>query len=148
MKSYLFSLSFSLLLLSATAQNKVEWDGQVSAIGSYSPANDLEAFIGVRYIPELNYSISLDTTKKLDFEASANLSSSLLFHPFSEGTSNSSITPYRIWARYSSKQFELSLGDNNKSSSSEFLLDISSESKILSSWILPTSQDGSLKSLN
>lgn len=110
MKSYLLFISFSLLFLSATAQNKIEWDGQVSAIGSYSPANDLEAFVGVRYIPELNYSISLDTIKTLDFETSANLSSSLLFHPFSEGEGNSSMTPYRIWARYSSKQFELRVG--------------------------------------
>ncbi|MEM6700546.1 MAG: hypothetical protein AAF599_19230, partial [Bacteroidota bacterium] len=110
MRSHIFSISFLLLNFTAAAQNKVEWDGQVSAIGSYSPANDLEAFIGVRYIPELNYGISLDTTKTLDFEASANLSSALLFDPFSEGEGNSSITPYRIWARYASKQFELRVG--------------------------------------
>jgi len=110
MRFCIFFISFSLLYFNAIAQNKVEFDGQVSAVGSYSPANDLEAFTGVRYIPELNYGIALDSIKTLDFEASVNLWSSVLFHPFSEGEGHSNITPYRIWARYSAKQFELRVG--------------------------------------
>ncbi|MGB1204227.1 MAG: hypothetical protein ACPG5B_01205 [Chitinophagales bacterium] len=95
------------------AQNeaqKLAFDGQVSAISSFSPENDLNTFLGIRYIPELSYGFALDSMKMLDFEASANFSSSLLMHPFDSVQTNGDIQPYRIWARYTAKQFELRVG--------------------------------------
>ncbi len=91
-------------------KSKLEFDGQVSVFGSYSPDNSLDVFTGGRYIPELSYEIKLDTNKTLDFEASANISGSVFFHPFDSSITNGSINPYRIWTRYSSKQFELRVG--------------------------------------
>ncbi len=91
-------------------QNKVVYDGQLSIIGSYSPDNELDAFLGGRYIPEFSYGFALDSTKTLDFEASANISGSVLFHPFNASHEDGNIDPYRIWVRYSSNQFELRAG--------------------------------------
>ena len=62
--------------------HKFEFDGQASIYGSYSPKNDLDMFIGGRYLPELNYGYTFKNEYMLDFEASANMYGSLLFHPF------------------------------------------------------------------
>ncbi len=91
-------------------QNKVVYDGQLSIIGSYSPDNELDAFLGGRYIPEFSYGLPLDSTRTLDFEASVNISGSVLFHPFDASHEDGNIDPYRIWVRYSSNQFELRAG--------------------------------------
>ncbi len=108
-KIYSFILFISLAI-SLSAQQKLVFDGQLSLISSYSPDNALSGFAGGRYIPELSYKIPIDTIRFIDFEASANFSASTLVHPFDSSMSDGTISPYRIWARYSSKQFELRLG--------------------------------------
>lgn len=94
------------------AQQKVEFQGQLSMIGSYSPDNQLEGFLGGRYIPELSYLIPMDSmqTRFFDFEASANISGSTSFSLYDTANSDGHISPYRIWARYNAKQFELRVG--------------------------------------
>lgn len=93
-------------------KNKIEFDGQISAIGSFAPDNEKEVFLGVRYIPELSYQIPLDSTKvqSIDFEASVNLTGSMFTHPFQTTDLQADLQPYRLWARYSSKQLELRVG--------------------------------------
>ena len=59
--------------------HKFEFDGQASAYTSYSPKNDLDMFIGGRYLPELNYSYTFKNESMLDFETSANMYGSVLF---------------------------------------------------------------------
>jgi len=98
------------LLPTLSAQTNLEFDGQLSLISSYSPDNELSGFIGGRYIPELSYKIPVDTNRFVDFEASANISGSALFHPFDTASTDRTLSPYRVWARYSSKQFELRVG--------------------------------------
>ncbi|MEZ4884297.1 MAG: hypothetical protein R3E32_06110 [Chitinophagales bacterium] len=94
------------------AQNKVEFDGQISAIGSFAPDNEIDVFLGVRYIPELNYQVPLDSaqTKSFDFEASVNIAGSIFSNSFKTNTTDGDIQPYRIWARYTNKQFEVRVG--------------------------------------
>lgn len=106
------SLCLSILFSITTlfAQQKLEFDGQLSLISSYSPDNELNGFIGARYIPELSYKIPIDSSRFVDFEASANISGSALFHPFDTAYTDGTLSPYRVWARYSSKQFELRVG--------------------------------------
>jgi hypothetical protein len=94
----------------AQENKKLVFDGQASAVGSFSPENTLEWFAGGRYIPELEYRINLDTNRILDFEASANISGSVFFHPFDSSRSDGNLNPYRFWARYSGKQFEFRVG--------------------------------------
>ena len=105
-----FILLCFALPIASFGQNKVVYDGQLSLIGSYSPDNELDAFLGGRYIPEFSYGIVLDSTKTLDFEASVNISGSVLFHPFETSVTDGNIAPYRAWVRYASNQFELRAG--------------------------------------
>ncbi|GAB1404951.1 hypothetical protein MASR1M74_21300 [Lentimicrobium sp.] len=101
-----------LLLLTnlALAQHKFVFDGQLSAFGNYSPDAGLEVMLGGRYIPELNYHLPLSSGNAFDVEASVNVFGSIAFNPFYQSKSDGDIQPYRIWARYTSKQYELRLG--------------------------------------
>ena len=101
-----------LMLLTnlASAQQKLVFDGQLSGFGNYSPDAELEMMLGGRYIPELNYHLPLNSAKALDFEASANIFGTVAFNPFYESKTDGDIQPYRIWARYTGKQYEIRLG--------------------------------------
>lgn len=102
---FLFAIATNVL-----AQQKFEFDGQASVFGSFSPDNKLSGFVGGRYIPRGAYSIKFDSTRLIDFEASANIYGSSTFHPFDSSYTAGDIQPYRIWARYSGKQFEIRVG--------------------------------------
>ncbi|WP_261395238.1 hypothetical protein [Membranihabitans marinus] len=88
----------------------LEFKGQISAVGNYSPDNELDVFTGIRYIPELRYTIPVDSTKLIDFEAAANISGSSFIRPFDSATTDGTLRPYRLWARYSGRQFEIRAG--------------------------------------
>lgn len=103
-------IALLLVSLQAFGQDRLEFDGQFSAFGNYSPDNELDMFVGARYIPELDYAIPLDSSKTLDFQISANIFGTDSFSPFYKNTTNGDIDPYRIWARYKGKQFEIRLG--------------------------------------
>ena len=76
-------LSLAFLMSSIIhAQHKVEFKGEASVYGSYSPNNELDLFVGARYVPELSYGYTFDNKSLLDVELSANINGSLLFHPF------------------------------------------------------------------
>ena len=107
---YLIAFILFFNLLQIKAQKRFEFDGQFSAIGTYSPENDLDVFTGLRYIPELNYYIPIDSTRKIDFEASVNIFGSLLFHPFDSIQYDGVISPYRGWIRYSGERLQVRLG--------------------------------------
>lgn len=92
------------------AQHLFEFDGQASIYGSYSPKNNLNLFVGGRYLPELNYGYTLKNKSTLDFEASANVYGSVLFRAFDSSRTDGNIKPYRLWARYAGNQFEVRLG--------------------------------------
>ncbi|MBR9775763.1 MAG: hypothetical protein GYB55_12370 [Cytophagales bacterium] len=89
---------------------KTSFHGQASVVGSFSPKNDLPFFLGTRYIPEFRLTTKIDSAKNFDILASANLSSTILFSDFETSNTNFNLNPYRIWIRYSSKQFELRVG--------------------------------------
>lgn len=97
-------------ILTMQAQNKLDFSGQFSAFGNYSPDNDYSLFIGGRYLPELNYNLPLDSGKRFDFLASANISGSVLTQPFKNYQTDGTIAPYRFWARYAGKNYQIRLG--------------------------------------
>lgn len=111
-------LSLAFFMLGANAQvdtvkqspHMFEFDGQASAYLSFSPDNELDWFVGVRYLPELNYAYTFKNEAKLDFEVSANMYGSVLFHPFDNSKTDGDISPYRLWGRYSGKQYEVRVG--------------------------------------
>ncbi len=65
-------------------KSQVSWGGQVSAFGNYSPDNQYYLFVGGRYIPEINYTHSLDSGKSFDVLASVDISGSILSNPFQD----------------------------------------------------------------
>ena len=76
----------------------------------YNGGNNLPVYLGGRYIPQLNYSLPVKNDHKLDFEASINLNGNAGFYPFDTLGSYGQIKPYRLWFRYSSRQFEIRVG--------------------------------------
>jgi hypothetical protein len=110
MKQKIYIIAFIILSTSVLAQNKFDFKGQISGITSFSPNNDLDWFAGGRFIPEASYTISLDSIHNLDFNVAANIWGSVLFHPFDTSKSEGDIESYRIWARYTGKQYEVRLG--------------------------------------
>lgn len=110
----LLKISISMLLLisfqQSIAQAKLEFDGQLSAYGSYSPDVDLEVFLGGRYLPELNLKLPLKNEHQLSFQAAANIYGAYAFHPFDSSWSDGNIKAYRAWGRYTTNHFELRIG--------------------------------------
>lgn len=103
-------LTFLFVSLQAIGQDHLEFDGQFSAFSNYSPNNTLDVQLGVRYIPEVEYSILLDSTRNIDFQVSTNIDANSAFSPFYKSNEEANIDPYRVWARYSTEQFEVRAG--------------------------------------
>ncbi len=92
------------------AQDSLSFKGQASAWILYNTENELPVFTGGRYIPQLNYEVALKNDHKIDFEASVNINGSSGFRPFDTLNATGQLKPYRLWARYSSRQFEIRVG--------------------------------------
>ncbi len=84
--------------------------GQISSWGHYNFNNAPHMQLGGRYIPSLNYSRKFNHNRKFDLEGSANMVGSLSTLPPDTFISDGTIQPYRLWARFSSSQFELRVG--------------------------------------
>jgi hypothetical protein len=91
-------------------QDTLDFSGQASAWLHYNNGNELPVYFGVRYIPQVNYALSLKEDSRIDFEASANIYGTVGLSPFDSVISSGRIKAYRLWARYSTRQFELRAG--------------------------------------
>ncbi|MGQ1784229.1 hypothetical protein [Saccharicrinis sp. GN24d3] len=105
------------LVISAEAQNTEqvpknmpEHNGQFSAWTLYNPDNPVPLLAGSRYIPQLNYAISLNKNNKIDFEVSANIFGNIGYRSIDSISTHGGIRTYRAWGRYSSKQLEVRIG--------------------------------------
>ena len=113
MKRYrnnLLLLSLVTLPFNVTAQDSLNFKGQLSFWTNYNPAGSLDLWFGGRYIPQLNYNITLPGNRLIDFELSASLSATAGMNPFDTIKADALIKPYRGWIRYSTSNFELRLG--------------------------------------
>jgi len=109
-KILLISVLCLLTAAEAEAQDSLDLRGQLSAYTHINPKNELPWWNGCRYIPQLNYGHNLKGSRLIDFEASANIYGNLGIHPFDSTGVNGNIKAYRLWARYSTSQFELRAG--------------------------------------
>src|ERR1035437_464367 len=91
-------------------QDSLSFKGQASGWINYNGGNALPVYTGGRYIPQLNYNLNLKNDHKIDFEASLNLNGSAGFNPFDSLRATAQLKPYRLWIRYSTRQFELRAG--------------------------------------
>ena len=96
--------------MNCPAQDSLSLKGQLSAWILYNGGNDLPLYVGGRYIPQLNYDLALKKDNHIDFEASLNINGSAGFNPFDSLSTDGQLKPYRLWARYSSQQFEVRIG--------------------------------------
>lgn len=105
-------LTFTLftLPLNLIAQDSLNFKGQLSSWILYNGGNDLPVYLGGRYIPQLNYGLKINKDNYIDFEASVNINGSAGFHPFDTLSADGQVKPYRLWARYSTQQFEIRAG--------------------------------------
>ncbi|MBN1985549.1 MAG: hypothetical protein JW761_04550 [Prolixibacteraceae bacterium] len=84
--------------------------GQFSAYTHVNPNNEIPWWSGGRYIPQINYEIKQPANKLIDFEASANAYGNLGIQPFDSVSTSGKIKPYRLWARFSTRQLEIRAG--------------------------------------
>ena len=109
-KNFKILLVFLVLSVPVNGQDSLRFSGQLSTWSNVNFGNDLPLWGGVRYIPQLNYSVSSGSKGKFDTELSANMYGSAGLHPFDTLSSGGKIKPYRVWIRYSSQQFEIRFG--------------------------------------
>ena len=91
-------------------EGQFEFKGQLSAYTHLNLGNDLPWWSGGRYIPQINYGYGLKEERKVDFEISANIYGNMGLLPFDSAGFNGDLKPYRVWARFSSRQFEFRVG--------------------------------------
>jgi hypothetical protein len=110
-KAFYISLIWLIVFpFNSEAQDGLTIKGQASAWMLYNKGNDLPVYLGGRYIPQLNYGHLLKNDHKFDFEASLNINGNLGISPFDSASASGQLKPYRLWARYSTRQFELRAG--------------------------------------
>lgn len=100
-------LVFPLPFNTAEAQT-VGFHGQAIGWTTLNPAEPFQAQAGLRYIPELSFSVPAGKYS-FDGEFSANLWGSGIFSGDSMEM-ESEISPYRMWVKFSGDQFELRAG--------------------------------------
>lgn len=66
--------------------------------------------LGFRYIPEFGFDTTLSEKYTLDAELSLNLFGYARFSSLTDISTDGKIDPYRLWARFSSSQFEVRVG--------------------------------------
>ena len=101
---------FTVFSFRGMGQDSLDISGQLSGYINYAPDNDLNVMLGGRYLPEANYAFGYKNGKQLDLEAAANIYGNIMLHPFDSSFTDGSIKPYRLWIRFTGKQFELRLG--------------------------------------
>ena len=100
-----------LLLLILADQVKAQslgFKGQAIGWTTLNPAEPFQAQVGLRYIPELSFSLPAGKYS-IDGEFSANIWGSSMWQGDST-TLDKKLSPYRMWVRFSGDQFELRAG--------------------------------------
>lgn len=109
MKPHRFIWVFILALVSGTLNSQSpRFGGQAIGWTSLNPADPFQAQAGLRYIPEITFSLPAGNYT-IDGEFSANLWASGIFSGDSIKL-DKEISPYRMWVKFSGDQFELRAG--------------------------------------
>ncbi len=108
-KGYI-GLCILLLIFSSvkTLSQSLAFKGQAIGWTTLNPAEPFQAQLGLRYIPELSFALPAGNYS-IDGELSANIWGSGLGQGDSI-TLDEQLSPYRMWVRFSTDQFELRAG--------------------------------------
>ncbi len=105
------SISVIILVLNSWTlhSQSLGFGGQAIGWTTFNPADPFQAQVGLRYIPEVSFSLPLGNYT-FDGEFSANLWGSGHLYPGDSLTLDEEVSPYRMWIRFSGDQFELRAG--------------------------------------
>lgn len=109
-KNILILFGFLLLADAVKSQESLTYKGQLSIYTHYNGGNKYPWWNGGRYIPQGNYNVELNENRLLDFEASANIYGNAGIKSLDDVAASGRIKPYRLWARYSTRQLEVRAG--------------------------------------
>jgi hypothetical protein len=112
MKRLLFTIPLVIIISSSglLGQDSLAFRGQVSAYTHLNSVSDMPLWIGGRYLPQMNWGHSFEGGTLFDTELTASLYGNLGLDPFTDISTAGRIKPYRLWVRYSGRQFELRAG--------------------------------------
>lgn len=105
----MFLLSVSYLTAQKDSTN-ITFGGQVTAWGIAQLENSIPIQLGGRFVPTLLGNFSLSPKSKIDFEASLNINGSVDFTGLRYDSISGQLKPYRVWVRYSGKNWEIRAG--------------------------------------
>ncbi len=110
----LILISVSLLSHVVLAQNDsikhITFSGQVTGWGVVQLENSIPIQFGGRFVPTLLGNFTLSPNSNIDFEASANINGTANFTGLRYDSVMGQLKPYRVWARYSGRNWELRAG--------------------------------------
>jgi hypothetical protein len=109
-KIFLCSTLFSFLINNLLYAQSVSLQGQLSGWFLINNNQETNTQLGIRYLPSMFFSNQLSQDYYLDFECSIKTYAVGYYDSFDLIESNKDFKPYRIWARFSSSQFELRAG--------------------------------------
>ena len=89
-------------LMAQNDSTKITFNGQITAWGVGQFSSPMPIQLGARFVPTL-----LGNFSKFNFEASLNINGTANFTGLNYDTIMGQFKPYRIWARYSGKNWEL-----------------------------------------
>lgn len=101
-----YIISFFVFSFQLNAQ-RFDFDGQLSWFGSFVPNAKYSIQSGIQYIPEITWDHSIDTSKQLNFVFSLNSAIVASVDPLNANTWENQLSPYRIWLKYATPQWEL-----------------------------------------
>ncbi|HAG15760.1 MAG TPA: hypothetical protein DCG69_04435 [Bacteroidales bacterium] len=107
---FVFLSAFIFVVESTNAQDSLRFNGQVSSWTQLNSNADLPWLSGARYIPKLTYQHKFKHEMNFDVEVSADIYGHAGFNLTDSSHFDGQINPYRLWARFSSNQFELRVG--------------------------------------
>jgi hypothetical protein len=84
--------------------------GQLIGWSNVNPGDGLGVQVGLRYLPQLNLQQGFTRGRLLDAEVSANILGTAQVFPAASANARGRLKPYRLWGRYSGKQWELRAG--------------------------------------
>ena len=103
-----------LTIISTKAQNDsvnhITFNGQLTTWGVGQLENAIPWQLAGRFLPTLLGDFTLAHQSKIDFEASLNINGTANFTGLKYDSIGGKLKPYRIWARYSGKNWEVRVG--------------------------------------
>lgn len=89
---------------------KVKLSGQIAAWTTMQLRSPIVVQPGVRFVPELTAKFSTTEMRSIDVAASVNVNGHVTFEQRNETWHSIQLKPYRVWARYSTPNFEIRAG--------------------------------------